>query len=336
MTKIKLKMPEIKFARTEDLQANYICFLASQIAEGVYQKHGYVVLPYLTPYPKTVYFPNLPYSSKFWRIIKKSPNKSVARLFPSKARDEIRLLLSNIPQMSLPLDWERKRRLLFKTLAYMGLFISEIPRISSITILLTPFGTAGSFHHIIKKSGKIDVFITHRPSNPSHLAQTIILALLLIQNQQYADEKWQDKQIIADYLLSSTILSKLFPDFRLSYYKEKLPVKFLLDGKNFLNKLGFGYFRKLKVVDSHIFWGEKKIDKILSPQEKVVLTTLILRNREVVSHDEIAKALWGEKAEEKFSLWAITKLAQKIRVKLKSLGINNNLVYTVYGKGYGC
>jgi DNA-binding winged helix-turn-helix (wHTH) protein len=61
-----------------------------------------------------------------------------------------------------------------------------------------------------------------------------------------------------------------------------------------------------------------------------------LKNGEVVSHDEIAKALWGGKAEEKFSLWAITKLVQKIRAKLMSLGISSNLIYTVYGKGYGC
>ncbi|MBM3209468.1 hypothetical protein FJZ40_04220, partial [Candidatus Shapirobacteria bacterium] len=71
MTKNEIKIPKVRFVDTPELQANYLCFLASQIQEWIYQKHGFAVLPYPTNHSQAVYFPDLPYSLKFWQSIRR-------------------------------------------------------------------------------------------------------------------------------------------------------------------------------------------------------------------------------------------------------------------------
>jgi len=255
------------------------------------------VLPYSTPHSKTVYFPDLPYSTKFWQAIQKSPHHSVARFFPINARAEIKPFIPCLPLFSIPKDWEKKEKIFFKTFKEMGLFQQELKKVASITVLLTPYGTAGSFHHTINKSGRINIFVTHRqPASSMFLAQTIILSLLAL--------------------------------------KEKLPSRYLLDSQKYLKKLGFAQKKKLRLIDNEVFYEEKKISQKLSPQESEVLKKLAEKPNKIISHDQLAKILWRQNAEEKFSLWAVAKIIEKIRRKIRSLGINHQLIATIYGKGY--
>jgi archaellin len=231
--------------------------------------------------------------------------------------------------------WQTKEELLFKELINLGLFTNELKKISSIVTLLTTFGTIGSFNHKEKKSGKIEVFITQRTNAKAvNLAKTIILSLLLIQDNKYANEKWVDKQTISDYLLSSTRLCKLFPEFRKESNKKVRPtVKHSLDSKNYLAKLGFSRNTKIKIKEGNIYLGYKKITNKFSKQERAVLIRLIKDKRNTVTHDQIGHILWGDNAEEKYSLWAIAKIIQKIRKKLAIYNADR-LICAIYGKGY--
>ncbi len=91
--------------------------------------------------------------------------------------------------------------------------------------------------------------------------------------------------------------------------------------QKYLQKLGLGKFKKLEDINLNCF----------SPQEQLVLMTLITKIK--LSTDEIAELLWGEN-EEKYSLWAITKLIQKIRNKIKKSGGDPLQIKTIYGQGY--
>ncbi|MDP2860706.1 MAG: winged helix-turn-helix domain-containing protein [bacterium] len=337
MSEIKPKTPEVSFIQSPEWQINYLCFLAVQIQAGFYRKKGFLVLPYPTLYSKTVYFPDLPYPSGFWKKLKKLSYHSVARLFPEKTRRELKTVLPFVNSVSPSPKLTGKVRFFLRTLKNMGFFIREIEQVSSLTILLTPFGTMGSFNYRRKKSGLVDLFLTHHSDSSSfYLAKTIILALLLLQNEKYAQEKWQDKQTIADFLLSSGRINGIFdsPPTNFSSENKKLPAKYLLDSKNFLRKLGMAGEGRLRVVDGQIFLGEKKIDRKLSPQEKKTLAGLLAKNGDVLSYDELAKILWGKEAEDRFSLWAMTKIIQKLRAKLTLLGLSD-AIYTLYGRGYG-
>jgi len=90
----------------------------------------------------------------------------------------------------------------------------------------------------------------------------------------------------------------------------------------------------IQLIDDEVFYGEKKISQKLSPQERQVLKKLAEKPGKIITHDQLAKILWRQKADEKFSLWAITKIVEKIRRKIRLLGINHQLIITIYGKGY--
>jgi len=54
----------------------------------------------------------------------------------------------------------------------------------------------------------------------------------------------------------------------------------------------------------------------------------------LISRDVIARAVWEDKWHEKYSNWAIDRLVYRIRKKLRSIGIKDELLRTVKKKGF--
>ena len=63
-----------------------------------------------------------------------------------------------------------------------------------------------------------------------------------------------------------------------------------------------------------------------------MLVTLIEKQGEIVTYDEISEILF--KTEEEYSLYAISKTIQRLRDKLEKNGISGNLIQTLRKKGY--
>ena len=69
-------------------------------------------------------------------------------------------------------------------------------------------------------------------------------------------------------------------------------------------------------------------------KQEIILTQLVLqKSPEIVTYDEIAQAIWKEEVEQKFSLWAITKLKQKLSKKVEKFGAKD-VIKTVRNEGY--
>lgn len=72
-----MKYPKVEI-NTEDktnFEAQLICFLAKGIATGTYQDGNFLITPDLEwKNAKTVFFPPLPYSKNFWRVLNFNPN----------------------------------------------------------------------------------------------------------------------------------------------------------------------------------------------------------------------------------------------------------------------
>jgi DNA-binding response OmpR family regulator len=54
----------------------------------------------------------------------------------------------------------------------------------------------------------------------------------------------------------------------------------------------------------------------------------------VVTYDQIGDWFWGEEATEKYSLYSIAKIMEKIRKKIKDTGVYQELIFTIRGQGY--
>ena len=62
---------------------------------------------------------------------------------------------------------------------------------------------------------------------------------------------------------------------------------------------------------------------------------LIIKNKDkVVTFDEIAKNIWQEQVDDKFSLESLAKIIQNLRNKIRNKGIKKEVIFTKRGRGY--
>ncbi|MBN2101054.1 winged helix-turn-helix transcriptional regulator [Candidatus Dojkabacteria bacterium] len=71
-----------------------------------------------------------------------------------------------------------------------------------------------------------------------------------------------------------------------------------------------------------------------SPAEYNAVTLLAKMRGKLVSKEQIAEAIWPGESLENYSDWAITQLIKRLRKKLRSLGVEGDLIKTVHGRGY--
>lgn len=309
MTKNTLKIPKIEFDTSRKSQVNYLCFVASEIATRDHASRGFTVLPYLIPgNTMTIYFPDLNYPHKFWRLIKRYGKRNYSDKYPKDIYD---LADSLLPKKNFPHLKIGQYNIFWREIAKLKIF-NKI-RLKKITVLLTGFGPGSSFYF---KNGCLNLsFRVDR--NPITLYRSIISGLTLTKYGQAgkSDEKWWKNRFYSEF-----ISKELLNTMNISNSFITTSLKDIINSKKYLHKLGLGKFKKLKDINLNHF----------SPQEKLVLTTLIARKS--LSCDDIAKLLWID--ENKYSLWAITKLIQKIRSKIKVFGGNPETIKTLYGRGY--
>lgn len=155
-------------------ETDYICFLAKDITLGYFQDGGYYVLPYFDKHKKSVYFPDLNYSNKFWRLITNSKSINLGDEFPIEAIDEIKSKIS--PKNS-------------KMVIYEGI---------KIKLLETEYGTVGSYYKNI---------MTQRiGSSKDDFNKTFTMMKLLLSNKDKAEIGnivWHKRNAVVEYLFGA-------------------------------------------------------------------------------------------------------------------------------------
>lgn len=89
----------------------------------------------------------------------------------------------------------------------------------------------------------------------------------------------------------------------------------------------------LVVESDHIYFNKVLIDSYFSKKERSVLKIVLNRTGEIVEREEIARSLWGDQWESKYSDWAVDQLVSRLRKRLKSLGIQKESLRTIRGRG---
>jgi hypothetical protein len=90
----------------------------------------------------------------------------------------------------------------------------------------------------------------------------------------------------------------------------------------------------LKVENDRIYSEETDITSNFSESERIFLTEMLKRKRKIVSRDDMAKLLWGEEWEDKYSDWAIDRLAYRLRKKMTQAGVDPDLIKSAKRKGF--
>ncbi|MFZ3301142.1 MAG: helix-turn-helix domain-containing protein [Microgenomates group bacterium] len=172
-------------------------------------------------------------------------------------------------------------------------------------LLETKYGTVGSFNKYI---------MTNRIGNSKQeFEKTFALMNLLLKNKdrgEIGDIVWHKRNAVIEYLFGK--------------FKSKQSIELEKISQEYLEKLGFKQ-EEIKInINNPIF----------TKQEKDVLGVLIRNTGQIVSFDDLADIIWKDKSDQKFSLEAIAKIIQNIRIKIRTLGINKEIIFTKRGSGY--
>lgn len=73
------------------------------------------------------------------------------------------------------------------------------------------------------------------------------------------------------------------------------------------------------------------LENILTTKEKILFN--LLKNGKLTGFDAIGDVLWPNR-DDKFSLYAITKLIEGLRKKMRSVGLDSSILKTSKGQGY--
>jgi len=206
-----------------------------------------------------------------------------------------------------------------------------------VTVIPTHFGTCGSFslHNDIETTKVLHIELILRLDQDARdtieLYASAITRSVLEWNSNF---KWRETEAVSDFFTKyvfgftehiSTLDRVTKPNVGLRYKSIQ-----------FLRRTGLPT-GEIITYDSHenrIFVANTEITSILGTYEFRMLRYLIENRNFTVGFDELADVMYAEKADEKYSLWGISKTVQRVRDKLEQHGIPRDAIKNVKGEGF--
>jgi len=335
-----MKIPQTVWNYSLDTETDRIAYTITNAANRFFTSHGFYVLPYpIEGNSKTIFLPDLHYELQLFD-----------RLAPLDATIPLRADTNNLNLIKTKLEksqWRIDHQKLAEVKKIWSLnenklweMVSQFFKLDKhITLEIRPtrYGSACSFDC---DGSQIRIFY-RVDTDISHLGEAIISAILLHPlNNQYQNvwqgENWTEKEAIVDSLMTVGPFAGLFPGYNttLSHGRSPISAKLNNDSKKYLAQFGITDEPILCARDGEITIKGKQTDHQFSMAEKELLLLLIDNKNKVVSFDEIADIIWKDQAEEKYSLWAMAKMIQRLRGKLQEFGVNPDLIETKRRVGY--
>lgn len=216
-----MKNKKTKIFYTPQTELRRIIFTLEQITTHFYQNNNYLVLPFKTSNPKTIYLPDFnyqkhsellkqieklkkTYEKSKWKIPYENFDKTAIKHIKTKIKEN-HLNLKNLEQKATKWLTSAKQTIniikpLFKNFNYQ------------INIIPTQYGSIASrFNH----KDKIYIY-TRIDTDTSHLISQILtshIELYQKENTFQTKHNWKNLEITIDTLMQNTFLSKLFSNY---------------------------------------------------------------------------------------------------------------------------
>lgn len=348
---MSLKKLKIEFIdNSVEIQAQHLCFLAKSIALGDFAKEGYIVLPYLANgEKKAVFFPDIKLPKGFWRLLNDCPNRDLGKSYPKELLEivgkqlesprKINLLSGGLAQNDKSWVIENWNKVQNKFFSYCDQFLrfsTNIYDLSFVRIVVSDYGTAGSYD-IVKSEGKYFLYLIVRSDfNLDNLIRIILMALWTLDTRkrtEIGEYYWKSKMAIIDFIFSQTVFADLIKPYLTKHRARPLDIM-MADSAKYLTSLGLGTDIGIKIAEEKIYINNKLVSNLFSVQEENLLKLFIKNAGNVVTYDQIGECLWGDESYDKYSQFSISKVVENIRRKLLNLGLNKEIIVSVRKRGY--
>ncbi len=332
-----------------DIEALRLIFTCHQIVNNFYQDKRFLLIDKLDRRMwKAVYLPKLELEKipNFWKRVKAIKDVSLNGI-EAKELTELKQDIVNSIEFKNTGDTTRVQNEwegIVKTGFYNDLFsifsnidVKEVV----VEIRITTFGTTGSFSPARIERNKLIIPVVIRSDNRiesvANLIISSIVSFLKYDNKKIGwQDEWEINQSITDFFKLHTSLSKYLPNEIASMdhiHDNNISEKLILESKQYYADLGFPIKNFLEFKNKNIKILGKSPKVPFSHKEKIILSTLVVNRGEVISFNDMGDIIWKGQ-EDKYSLWAMSKLVEKTRKKLKENGIYSEILQTVRKQGY--
>lgn len=304
-----MTLMKITWEFNREKQADYYLETLNHLKKGFYNQHKFYLLDYLPEKfrNRVVY---LPYRNCAAKLIRNhhhtcSLNKLNSHELTCRQKNTF-----NKKEVELR---ERIQTLTNSMCKYL-------PNSREQNILISPsfYGGIGTYN-----VGNTIVLKPRYDRTPDEIIALLTTALVhkKLCNDDIDDNRilWKEKQKQSEKIQSELGL-KIQPILKI--LNSSMSAKYIKDSKEYYDQLGIS-------IDD--FFDENNIN--FTSSEMTVVKLLRENNGMPVKFDEIALKLWGDNTDEKYSLYAISKMVERIRGKLKKADYPN-LIHTQRGVGY--
>ena len=313
-------------------EAQRLIHVGHAVAIGFFKTNGFYPLPYgASPNFLTVLLPDLPYLTipRFWKKVAKISIDQMHMIGQPQLTAQLEKLLIQTPILpppnisSIKSQWEKISDKFFDQV--YKLLPNKKSLIKEVIIWPTNFGTICSFSKVEFTPHKVYIWL-RADGGVENIGWAILSALTRQDLIDHFGGLWQESQILVDWLMNETVLSKFFARPHKSMYtlRSKQNASLLEMSTKFLAKIGAPNIDSFTVknIDTSSFTG----------REKKLLDLLIAKSPQIVTFDEINELLTNNY--EQFSLYAISKSIQRLRDRLEKSGVSGSFIQTKRGEGY--
>lgn len=337
---------KITYSLTKNLhtEANRVFFILNQVVIQFYQKSRFILLPKKVVGTTSVFLPDLDY--KKLSFYPHGLEKDI--MFG----DEDKSLITELEKFLLKNNVGMSKTVLSEK--YLNEFISrftqivegmfgDLPAHIHYDIYETDYGTVASWsepERLKDGTSVIKIFIR------SDVIESNLIEAFFSPFPSYiissggfnpeVEKSWLENEQIVDYFLSHTKLKTLSTGYLSTVQDEMcdLDDQLIEESSKFYLSLGFPVKSLFEIEGDSIYYDNKGIDILLTKTELAVFLKLLINKRSLVVYEDLAKVMWGEEWAEKYSLWSIAKVVQKVRNKLIGLGLSKGIILTKRGEGY--
>lgn len=296
-----------------------------------HRKNRMYIIPHIpeTPKSRVLYFPDIPNREVLKKYIGRHISKPLPHEMASIVSNEMRHMYSKRKGKILELQksWNKDIP------KYAKIIKSEFPmqNLKMIKFKVKMIGTAASYHLPSSEHSPDKPYLVIHPRydvDVTSIFKVLVTALTHVHHfgnnelQQKAPlQLWRDKQRKAE-----KIWKRYFPNDKsfIDSLDSSTVAKYAVETDEYLKDLGI---TTPSLLESH------NIEAKLTQKEHKLFTILRNYKGKIVPFDELFDYVWKEDNLE-YSLYAINKLAQRLRDSFLKSGIKPQLVHTQRGVGY--
>lgn len=329
----------VEWNSSDQLEAFVYIAMARNIQIGFYQKTRMLVLPYL--HEDGWYFPD------YGLLKDESFCSELVKVHYLEIKvDSSVLIKKTLEKFNLQVqeqDFAQKKIEFEEFFPACDQFLNDLflhyTSVSSIVIIPTKFGTASSYF----LEGTADTFIVYltlRLDKPAVFLVKSLVSVLIQIEQSFDDQQlsqWSVRKHVSDFIANHTKLKHLLPEIEggsgIHNFLEDYKGEQAEESAKYLGHLGYPLPGSFSYKQDPVFFNGEAL-RGLEYKEIEILKLLIDRRPEVVNFAEIGDAYWGDEAADKFSLYSIAKIIEKIRKSFEANEVPGRCLQTVRKRGY--